>query len=103
MVIIFYSQGGIPDLLSTAKVVLQEWNAGKIPYYALPPAEAAASSESSEAAIVSSWGAEFDMDKLLEENQSEAVAALPSVKSGAFVPMVCSHSLFNSENFPFSY
>jgi nuclear GTP-binding protein len=67
--------------------VLQEWNAGKIPYYALPPTDEA-SSEPIEAAIVKSWGAEFDMEKLLEENNAEAVASLPSVKSGAFVPMV---------------
>ena len=79
-------KGGVPDLLSTAKVVLQEWNAGRIPYYALPPAETAADKHAS-AAIVSAWGAELDIDRLLEESNQEAVAALKSVKSAAFVPM----------------
>lgn len=31
------SQGGTPDLLSTARVVLRDWNANKIPYFSVPP------------------------------------------------------------------
>ncbi|CAJ0871658.1 8098_t:CDS:2 [Entrophospora sp. SA101] len=30
-------RGGIPDLESAAKLVLQDWNSGKIPYFTTPP------------------------------------------------------------------
>jgi nuclear GTP-binding protein len=82
-------KGGIVDLVATAKVVLQEWNAGKIPYYALPPADVTPSVDKKHTRtdVVGTWGAEFDIDALLEENNAEAVSSLPSVKSSAFVPM----------------
>ena len=31
------SQGGTPDLLSTARSILRDWNANKIPYFSIPP------------------------------------------------------------------
>ncbi|OUM65233.1 hypothetical protein PIROE2DRAFT_41869, partial [Piromyces sp. E2] len=30
-------KGGIPDIESTARSVIQDWNNGKIPYYTIPP------------------------------------------------------------------
>lgn len=30
-------RGGIPDIESTARLVIQDWNNGKIPYYTIPP------------------------------------------------------------------
>lgn len=30
-------KGGIPDLESSAVIVLRDWNSGKIPFYTLPP------------------------------------------------------------------
>jgi nuclear GTP-binding protein len=36
-------RGGVPDKRKAARVVLQEWNSGKIPFFVMPPAPAAAS------------------------------------------------------------
>ena len=30
-------KGGEPDIISAAKIVLQDWQRGKIPYYVAPP------------------------------------------------------------------
>ena len=30
-------KGGAPDMISAARVVLTDWNNGKIPYYTMPP------------------------------------------------------------------
>jgi nuclear GTP-binding protein len=30
-------QGGIPDKVMAARLVLKDWNRGKIPYYSVPP------------------------------------------------------------------
>ena len=30
-------KGGIPDYVDSARLVLRDWNTGKIPYYTAPP------------------------------------------------------------------
>eukprot|EP00038_Savillea_parva_P006569 m.164567 g.164567 ORF g.164567 m.164567 type:complete len:498 (+) comp12442_c0_seq1:265-1758(+) len=54
-------RGGVPDYESAARMVLQDWNQGKISYYTTPPESADMSSHMS-AAIVSQWGEEFDIE-----------------------------------------
>lgn len=48
-------KGGIPDSLAAAKVLLQDWNNGKITFYTHPP------ERESTATIVSHWRTEFDI------------------------------------------
>lgn len=58
-------KGGIPDKVSAARAVLKDWNAGKIPYYTPPPVTQKRKAE--DAAIVASFGTEFDVDKYDEQ------------------------------------
>jgi len=48
-------KGGIPDSLASAKVLLQDWNNGKITFYTHPPERESTST------IVSHWRTEFDI------------------------------------------
>ncbi|KAA8495697.1 Guanine nucleotide-binding protein-like NSN1 [Porphyridium purpureum] len=50
---------GVLDLEGAARVVLTEWNAGKIPFYTLPPS--GPSSAHLSAQILSSYGPDFDL------------------------------------------
>jgi len=62
-------KGGIPDKISAAKMVLKDWNAGKVPYYTPPPtAEEHAERvvETRSAMIVSEFGKVFDVAKMDE-------------------------------------
>ncbi|KAJ2223696.1 nuclear GTP-binding protein nug1 [Coemansia sp. RSA 1807] len=69
---------GIADLIGAARIVLGDWNRGKIPYYTLPPGmaqdsatgktaagDAAAAHGAGRAVMVSEWAKEFDIDALL--------------------------------------
>jgi nuclear GTP-binding protein len=47
---------------AAARIVLQDWNEGRIPYYTLPPQERP-NQEFETAEVVSSWAAEFDAYK----------------------------------------
>ncbi|KAK4408213.1 Guanine nucleotide-binding protein-like NSN1 [Sesamum angolense] len=49
-----------PDVGAAARIVLHDWNEGKIPYYTMPPNRNA--EEPSEAKIVSELGKEFNVD-----------------------------------------
>ncbi|KAJ1815208.1 nuclear GTP-binding protein nug1 [Coemansia sp. RSA 2599] len=77
---------GIADLASAARVVLNDWNGGKIPYYTLPPGmsqdtasgkaaagDAAAAHGAERAVVVSEWSKEFDIDALLGDIDSKAL------------------------------
>jgi nuclear GTP-binding protein len=57
--------------------VLQDWNSGRIPYYTTPPKRG--NLEHEEAAIVATWAAEFDADKVFADEQSAVIAHLPSL------------------------
>ena len=56
-------KGGIPDKMAAARLVLKDWNTGKIPYYTIPPKDAGVPEKSDDAVIVSSFGKEFDLAK----------------------------------------
>lgn len=61
-------KGGVPDAAAAARLVLQDWNTGRIKYYTQPPA-AVASTEN--AAIVAQFAAEFDLDAVTAEADKE--------------------------------
>jgi ribosome biogenesis GTPase A len=50
-----------PALQAAARIVLQDWNEGRIPYYTLPPK--ARNTQYNTAEVVTTWAAEFDADK----------------------------------------
>ncbi|KAJ3088509.1 Guanine nucleotide-binding protein-like 3 [Physocladia obscura] len=54
---------GIPDIENTARSVLQDWNAGRVPFYTLPPETAPGVHV--ESSIVTAWGAEFAMPEIV--------------------------------------
>eukprot|EP00911_Craspedida_sp_UC1_P002670 UC1_evm4s1960 len=72
------SRGGVPDCNAAAKVVLQDWNSGRIAYYTRPPAAAAAKAHVS-AAVVTEMAAAFDMDSLISHEKAEVLSSLQSV------------------------
>jgi hypothetical protein len=67
-------KGGAVDIGAAARIVLQDWNDGRIPYFTLPPkrdTEVAGSAQ-----LVGTWGADFDAE------QSAALAGLASMEDG---------------------
>ncbi|KAI9124360.1 hypothetical protein K1719_004282 [Acacia pycnantha] len=61
-------KGGIVDVEATARIILHDWNEGKIPYYSLPPVRN--QGEPSEAKIVSEFAKEFDIDEVYKSESS---------------------------------
>lgn len=59
-------KGGVPDKVAAARAVLKDWNQGKIPYFTVPP-KVLEPEKATDAVIVSSFGAEFDLAKYDEE------------------------------------
>uniref|UniRef100_K3WUT8 CP-type G domain-containing protein n=1 Tax=Globisporangium ultimum (strain ATCC 200006 / CBS 805.95 / DAOM BR144) TaxID=431595 RepID=K3WUT8_GLOUD len=55
-------KGGIPDRHAAARIILQDWNRGKIPFFTPPPDQKLNILDSQ---IVSSFADEFDLDKVL--------------------------------------
>lgn len=55
-------KGGIVDVEAAARIVLHDWNEGKIPYYTMPPTRN--DGEPSEVKIVSELGKEFNVDEV---------------------------------------
>jgi nuclear GTP-binding protein len=53
---------GSPPVQAAARIVLQDWTQGRIPYYTLPPQQRPNQQHES-AEVVSSWAAEFDADR----------------------------------------
>ncbi|KAI3772898.1 hypothetical protein L6452_04092 [Arctium lappa] len=69
-------KGGIVDINATARIVLHDWNEGKIPYYTMPPTRN--KGEVMEANIVSELGKEFNVDEVYGTDSS-IIGSLKSV------------------------
>jgi len=69
-------KGGVPDVNKAAKVVLQDWNMGKITYYTEPPENYSRSTHVS-SEIVSQMSAAFDIEALMNA-EKETLAGLKS-------------------------
>ncbi|CAI9107458.1 OLC1v1006811C2 [Oldenlandia corymbosa var. corymbosa] len=69
-------KGGIVDINAAARIVLHDWNEGKIPYYTMPPTRS--DEGNSEAKIVSEFGKEFNVDEVYG-NESSIIGSLKSV------------------------
>ncbi|BFG42754.1 hypothetical protein CerSpe_290280 [Prunus speciosa] len=69
-------KGGIVDIGAAARIVLHDWNEGKIPYYTMPPVRN--QEEPSEANIVSQLGKVFNIDEVYNA-ESSFIGSLKSV------------------------
>ncbi|KAJ1732132.1 nuclear GTP-binding protein nug1 [Coemansia biformis] len=87
---------GIADLVGAARIVLGDWNNGKIPYYTLPPGmtqdtasgktaagDAAAAHGAGRATVVSEWAKEFDIDSLLGDMDTQVLADASTSKAAS--------------------
>ncbi|KAH7691073.1 nuclear GTP-binding protein [Dioscorea alata] len=70
-------KGGIVDVEAAARIVLHDWNEGKIPYYTLPPVRNQV--DNGEAVVVSEFGKEFNVDDVYK-TECSFIGTLPSVE-----------------------
>lgn len=75
-------KGGVPDILAAAKMILQDWNGGKISFYTHPPERK--TTEHDSAQIMQYLGAEFDL-KALEEEEKDDLDGLTAAMDAALV------------------
>ncbi|KAL6060062.1 nuclear GTP-binding protein nug1 [Balamuthia mandrillaris] len=73
-------KGGVPDYEAAARIVLQDWNAGKITFFTEPPSREEVHLG---ATIVSSWGKELDLDSILQNERVILTEKLSSPSEGA--------------------
>lgn len=52
-------KGGVPNVVAAAKIVLQDWNSGKVPFYTIPPSR---DHEQLQASIMADFSPEFNLD-----------------------------------------
>lgn len=76
-------KGGIPDTKTAAKVVLQDWNSGKISFYTHPPKHVK-DAEHDSVQVVQYLGAGFDL-KQIEKEESDDLNELLDTLSSALV------------------
>lgn len=70
-------RGGVVDTSAAARIVLQDWNDGRIPYFTRPTKRE--TEIEGTAAVVSDWGADFDAAAVFAAEQNAVVAGLPSL------------------------
>jgi nuclear GTP-binding protein len=80
-------KGGIPDKIMAARMVLKDWNKGKIPYYSVPPTDSGMTLDGSgcDAKIVSKFSEEFDINKILAAHDAELMEGLEEKDEMDFV------------------
>ncbi|KAG0263930.1 Guanine nucleotide-binding protein-like 3 [Mortierella polycephala] len=87
-------RGGIPDVFSAARSILNDWNSGKIPFYTIPPVTQ--HTPAAAASMVQGWSKEFDIDtqedvqvlasmrSTVDMKHAMAMAAQESIEDGEF-------------------
>ncbi|KAL5562088.1 hypothetical protein UlMin_031835 [Ulmus minor] len=83
-------KGGVVDVSAAARIVLHDWNEGKIPYYTMPPARI--QEEPSEARIVTELGKVFNVDEVYN-GESTFIGSLKSVDDFQPVEVPSNHPL----------
>ena len=78
-------KGGIPDQITAARVVLNDWNNGKIKYYTYPPEDEKTNLSENDtvmqdAEIVSEFAKEFSLDDMnITKMESDDMLNLPNI------------------------
>lgn len=62
-------RGGTVDVQAAARILLQDWTSGKIPYYTVPPVRESVVADSAQ--LVSQYAAEFSLDKVCSLGAAE--------------------------------
>jgi len=70
-------KGGISDTKAAAKLILQDWNVGKIPFFTSPPERAGKEHEAVQ--VVNSWGSDFNVDSIYKDEELSLIAQLESM------------------------
>eukprot|EP00898_Chlorokybus_atmophyticus_P006332 jgi/Chlat1/66/Chrsp1S08772 len=82
-------RGGVADPEAAAKLVLQDWNSGRIPYFTQPPKRESVDHDSTQ--LVTQWAKEFDIEEAMhpvfKNEKSALIEGLPSMESGMFTEM----------------
>ncbi len=79
-------KGGVADSLAAARIVLGDWNAGRIPFFTLPPARPNA--EHATAEVVTAFGADFDVTAMNSAViAADGAAAVADADADDFVQM----------------
>eukprot|EP01080_Neovahlkampfia_damariscottae_P001209 gene1209-11299_t len=79
-------KGGAPNIEETAKIILRDWNTGKIPFFTLPPKENKKDNLMTDDDNDEDWS-EFD-DAILNSNQ---LISLKDAFQNDYIPMVSSN------------
>lgn len=80
--------GGIVDIDSAAKVVIADWNGGKIPYMSRPPKDVSQIS----AEIVPAWSEEFNLAAIATLEAEHVLQQVPDLPSVQFVQLPASEA-----------
>ncbi|XP_022758631.1 guanine nucleotide-binding protein-like NSN1 isoform X2 [Durio zibethinus] len=83
-------KGGIVDVEAAARIILHDWNEGKIPYYTMPPVRN--QEGPSEARIVTELEKEFNVDEVYN-TESSFIGSLKSANDFRSVEVPPSHPL----------
>ncbi|KAI5009083.1 hypothetical protein ZWY2020_010131 [Hordeum vulgare] len=70
-------KGGIVDVEAAAKIVIHDWNEGKVPYFTLPPKREVV--EDANAVIITEDGSEFNVDEIYKA-ESSYISGLKSME-----------------------
>ena len=72
-------KGGVPDTIAAARIVLNDWNIGRIPYYTNPPERCSAADKMHVGVeVVATWGEEFDAKKVFADEKSTVIYGIPA-------------------------
>ncbi|MCO5569575.1 hypothetical protein L7F22_023290 [Adiantum nelumboides] len=70
-------KGGGLDLVAAGKLILKDWNQGKIPHYCMPPARPQYVQE--DTAILSEFSKEFNVEDVYRDERSTVISSLSSL------------------------
>eukprot|EP00949_MAST-11_sp_MAST-11-sp1_P004403 g4403.t1 len=76
-------KGGVPDKAAAARIIVRDWNAGKVPFFTLPPHEA----PKADAEVLRMYSEEFDLEKAFKENESAVIEGGSARQSGTMLQM----------------
>jgi len=76
-------KGGIPSEEAGARLILKDWNTGRIPYYTVPPGlEEQALTRALNAKIVSDWSEQFQLREVMELERTTVLDKLKDLSLG---------------------